>query len=111
MNLDRSMIGISLTDRNRGFFKILDSIRPNHISFSQFLGVSANEYYANHKEGVSKITDFTNKDVVAGPMYYTEFDFWKKYIESMPRSEVKKFQKRHAQLGNLINKKVQEIIN
>lgn len=108
MRLERSAIAISLTDTNRGFFKMLDGIRPNYISFSQFLGVAANEYYANHKEGVLKITDFTNKDVVAIPSYYSEIEIWKKYIEKMPKSEIKKFQKRYSQLGNLINKRVQE---
>ena len=110
MKLERSMIAISLTDDNRGFFKTLDSIRPNTISFSQFLGIAANSYYLNNKNGVPKITDFTNKDVIAMPSYFAEIDVWKKYIESMPNSDIKQFTKRLRQIDTLLNKKIQGII-
>jgi len=110
MKLDRSVITISTTNENRGFFKLLDSIRPNYISFSQYLGMAANEYHSNHKEGVAKITDFTNKDTSVTPMYYSEIEMWRKYLDKMPKSEIKKFQKRHTQLGNIINKKIQGMI-
>lgn len=110
MNLDRSMIAVSMTEENRGYFKKLDSIRPNHISFSQFLGITAKEYSENHKAGDFKITDFTNMDVVPTPLFYSETEMWKKYIESMPKSEIKKFQRRLQQINNMMNKKVQEII-
>lgn len=110
MKLDNTLITISLTDENRNSFKKLDSIRPNHISFSQFLGISAEEYSENHKEGFMKITDFTNKDAVHVPLFFAEIDKWKKYIDSMPRTDIKKFQQRLQQINNIMNKKVQEII-
>jgi len=110
MNLEKGTLTISLTDDNRGSFKKLDFIRPNHISFSQFLGLSAEEYSENHKEGFMKITDFTNKDVVHVPLFFAEIDKWKKHIENMPRSDIKKFQQRLQQINNIMNKKVQEII-
>lgn len=99
-----------MTDDNRGYFSTLDSIRPNYISFSQFLGLAAHEYYDHHKEGVSKITDFTNSDVTPIPHYYAETDIWKTFILNMPSKDIKKFQKRLNQLTNLSNKRVQEMI-
>jgi hypothetical protein len=110
MNLDRSMVALSITDTNRGYFKLLDSIRPNHISFSQFLGVSASEYHEKHKGSEMKITDFANKDMMVTPLFYSEINMWKKYVDKMPKTELKKFQKRHQQLDNIINKKLQEMI-
>ena len=49
-------------------------------------------------------------DVVPTPLFYSETEMWKKYIESMPKSEIKKFQRRLQQINNMMNKKVQEII-
>ena len=110
MKLDRSAIAVSVTDGNRGFFKLLDNIRPNYISFSQFLGLAANEYYQNNNSGISKITDFTNHSVVAMPSYYADVEVWKKYILNMPNTDIKKFTKRLRQIDTILNKKVQEII-
>jgi len=111
MKLERSVITISMTDDNRGSFKLIDSIRPNHISFSQFLGVAANEYYLNNKDVPLKITDFTNKDIVAMPMFYSEIEQWMNFIKAMPQPDIKKFQKRHRQLGNIIDKRIEGIIS
>lgn len=110
MKLDRSHICLSVNEDNRGYFKLLNSIRPNDVSFSQFVGVASSEYYEHHKEGEMKITDFTNKDVLVIPNYHAELEIWKRYITKMPTSNIKAFQRRHQQLGNLINKRVQEII-
>jgi len=111
MNLERTSIAISVTQDNRVTFKLLDSIRPNHISFSQYLGLAANEYYGNHNKGVSKITDFTNSEMMSTPLYYSEIEIWKKFVTKMPKSDIKKFQVRQQQLNNLINKRVQGILN
>jgi hypothetical protein len=110
MNLDRTNIAVSITDDNRSTFKLLDSIRPNYISFSQYLGVAANEYYEKHKDGITLITDFTNKDIIKMPNYYSEIEMWKKYINNMPTTEVKKFQRRRQQLGILIDKKIEGML-
>lgn len=110
MNLERTSMCVSLTQLNRESFRLLNSIRPNSISFSQYMGIAASDYYDAHKNGVSRITDFTNKDVTVLPNYFAEIDFWKKYINDMPQHAIKKFQTRHQQIGNLINKRVQEII-
>ena len=110
MNLERTSICVSLTELNRESFKLLNSIRPNTISFSQYMGLAANEYHSNHKNGMSKITDFTNKHVILLPHYFAEIEFWRKYISTMPKGDIKQFQVRHQQIGNLINKRVQEII-
>ncbi len=110
MKLERSVISLSITDTNRECFKLLDSIRPNYISFSGFLGVAAQEYAMNHKSNSLKIDDFTSKDIVQMPLFYSEIDMWKKYVDNMPKSDIKKLQKRHAQIGNLINKKVQGML-
>ncbi len=110
MNLDKSIISLSITETNRETFKLLNSIRPNHISFSQYLGVASAEYYKNHKTGMYKITDF-DTDSIATPQFYSEIDLWKKYIEKIPRNQIKHLQKRHQQLGNLINKRVEKMLN
>ena len=110
MKLDRSAIAVSLTDDNRGFFKLLDDIRPNYISFSQFLGLAAKEYYQNNSNNKIKITDFTNVNVSAMPSYYADVETWKKFIDRMPNTDIKKFTKRLRQIDTILNKKVQEII-
>ena len=109
MKLDRSQIAVSITDGNRGFFQLLDNIRPNYISFSQFLGLAAKEYYKNNSGSV-KITDFTNHTVSAMPSYYADVETWKRFIDKMPNTDIKKFTKRLRQIDTILNKKVQEII-
>lgn len=110
MKLDRTAIAVSLTDDNRGFFKLLDNIRPNYISFSQFLGLAAKEYYENNSNNKIKITDFTNHNVSAMPSYYADVETWKKFILNMPNTDIKRFTKRLRQIDTILNKKVQEII-
>jgi hypothetical protein len=110
MKLERSCIAISVTEDNREFFRKLNDIRPNYISFSQFLGLAANEYHENHKEGISKITDFTTPDAVVVPNFHAEVDIWKNYIKEMPVKDIKVFQKRLNQLTNLMNRRVQEML-
>lgn len=110
VNLDRSVLAVSVTDVNRETFKLLDSIRPNNISFAQYLGLASKEYYENHCVGMYKITDFA-EDTIATPQFFSDVDIWKKYIEKCPKNKIKDLQKRHQQIGNILNKRVEKILN
>lgn len=110
VNLDRSMVQVSVTELNRPTLKSLNSIRPNHISFSQYLGLAAKEYYENHKTGMYKITDFA-EDSIATPQFFSDIELWRKYVEKCPRNKIKDLQKRHQQIGNILNKRVEKILN
>ncbi len=97
---------ISLNENTRGYFKSIDSIRPNNVSFSSFLGEAAKEFYNNNKDSALKITDFTNNDIVPMPKYYSEAQIWRAYIlNTMPETDIRKFQNRLMYLQNIVDKR------
>jgi hypothetical protein len=104
---DRTIISVSVSKTTREYFQRLDTLRPNHISFSGMLGQAANEYVSNHANGVMKIDAFTNEDIVLMPQMYSEIDVWLTYINNLNPEELKKLQSRNAQLSNMIRKKVE----
>jgi hypothetical protein len=106
-SFERSMISLSISKVTREYFKNIDSLRPNHISFSGMLGQAAKEYVSNHANGVMKIDAFTNEDIVLMPQMYSEVDEWLTYINNLNPVELKKLQSRNVQLSNMIRKKVE----
>lgn len=104
---DRTIISVSVSKITREYFKSLDMLRPNYISFSGMLGQAANEYVSNHANGVMKIDAFTNEDIVLMPQMYSEVDEWLTYINNLNPEELKKLQTRNSQLSNMIRKKVE----
>lgn len=107
---ERSIISVSVSKTTREYFKKLDNLRPNHVSFSGMLGQAANEYVSNHANGVVKIDEFTNENIVLMPQFYSEIDVWLEYIDNLSPEELKKLQTRNIQISNMIKKKVEKLI-
>jgi len=93
---------ISTTTATEKIFAELKKIKPDDTSFSLMLALVVKEYVENKTKKSLKIDDFDSgmPDVLA------EIDVWKSLIEKMPVEDFKKLQRRHTQLGNIINKRV-----
>ena len=93
---------ISTTRATEKIFEELKNIKPDNTSFSLMLALVVKEYVENKTKKSLKIDDFESglPDILA------DIETWKSLIESMPVEEFKRLQKRHTQLGNLINKRV-----
>ena len=93
-------------------FQLLNEIRPNDISFSRMLAKSADEYIVNHKNDKDgKISDFVEKNINGlTPSFFADIDLWKKVIEKLPPSEIKKIKVRHRQIDNIIRKRIEEFL-
>ena len=93
---------ISTTTATEKIFAELKKIKPDDTSFSLMLALVVKEYVENKTKKSLKIDDFDSgmPDVLA------EIDVWKSLIESMPVEDFKRLQRRHTQLGNIINKRV-----
>jgi len=93
---------ISTTTATEKIFAELKRIKPDDTSFSLMLALVVKEYVENKTKKSLKIDDFDSgmPDVLA------EIDVWKSLIENMPVEDFKRLQRRHTQLGNIINKRV-----
>ena len=93
---------ISTTTATEKIFAELKRIKPDDTSFSLMLALVVKEYVENKTKKSLKIDDFDSgmPDVLA------EIDVWKSLIEKMPVEDFKRLQRRHTQLGNIINKRV-----
>jgi predicted CopG family antitoxin len=93
---------ISTTTATEKIFAELKKIKPDDTSFSLMLALVVKEYVENKTKKSLKIDDFDSgmPDVLA------EIDVWKSLIEKMPVEDFKRLQRRHTQLGNIINKRV-----
>ena len=93
---------ISTTTATEKIFAELKKIKPDDTSFSLMLALVVKEYVENKTKKSLKIDDFDSgmPDVLA------EIDVWKSLIENMPVEDFKRLQRRHTQLGNIINKRV-----
>tara|TARA_Y100000310_G_C20499964_1_gene723468 strand:+ start:535 stop:846 length:312 start_codon:yes stop_codon:yes gene_type:complete len=93
---------ISTTKATEKIFNELKNIKPDDTSFSLMLALVVKEYVEGKTKKSLKIDDFESglPDILA------DIETWKSLIENMPVEEFKKLQKRHTQLGNLINKRV-----
>ena len=93
---------ISVTKDTQKIFGELNKIRPNDLSFSSMLALACKEFVEKNTKGQIKIDDYES----GFPDVFSEISVWKALIEEMPDDDFKKLQKRHTQLGNLINKRV-----
>ena len=93
---------ISTTTATEKIFAELKRIKQDDTSFSLMLALVVKEYVENKTKKSLKIDDFDSgmPDVLA------EIDVWKSLIENMPVEDFKRLQRRHTQLGNIINKRV-----
>ena len=93
---------ISTTTATEKIFAELKRIKPDDTSFSLMLALVVKEYVENKTKKSLKIDDFDSgmPDVLA------EIDVLKSLIEKMPVEDFKRLQRRHTQLGNIINKRV-----
>lgn len=96
MKFNSAIKTISVSERTRKAFQMLDEIRPNDISFSSFLGYIAEEYLnsGNH------ITSTMSLDVSK----------WADEIISMPPEDLMKLQTSLRQISNLVENRVNNII-
>ena len=102
---------ISMTDDCVRIFDLIYKIRPSDVSFSKILAVAAQEYIANHKKDNSKISDFINNDISGSiPAFFCNIEEWKKLIEKIPPSELKKIQVRHRQIDTIIRKRIEKLL-
>lgn len=106
MNISSYTKTISVSSIAKPILQELDRVRPNNISFSAMLAIAAKEYVNNHKKDISNLTNFMD----SSPTFFSDVESWKKYIEKSPTSELKKIQNRHLQIGNIIRKRVNELL-
>jgi hypothetical protein len=66
------------------------------------LAMVCREYVEGKTKKSLKLDDFDS----GFPDVFAEIDTWKSLIENMPVEDFKKLQRRHTQLGNIINKRV-----
>ena len=93
---------ISTTTATEKIFAELKRIKPDDTSFSLMLALVVKEYVEGKTKKSLKIDDFESglPDILA------DIETWKSLIANMPVDEFKKLQRRHTQLGNIINKRV-----
>lgn len=102
---------ISVPDDCDRVIQLLMKVKPHDISLSKALVIAAQEYIDNHKKDNSKIEDFVNKDVSGlTPSYFSDIEDWKKLIEKIPPSELKKIQVRHRQIDNILRKRIEKLL-
>ena len=93
---------ISTTRVTEKIFNELKKIKPDDVSFSLMLALVVKEYVEDKTKKDLKIDDFES----GLPDILGDIEMWKSLIDKMPVEEFKKLQKRHTQLGNLINRRV-----
>lgn len=102
---------ISSSDDCERIFQLFLKTKPSDLSFSKALAVAAQEYINNHKKDNSRISDFIDKDVAgAVPTFFGDIEQWKKIIEKVPPSELKKIQVRHRQIDTIIRKRIEKLL-
>tara|TARA_R110002020_G_scaffold114772_1_gene264070 strand:- start:2471 stop:2773 length:303 start_codon:yes stop_codon:yes gene_type:complete len=100
-----------MTDDCVRIFELMNKIRPTDISFSRMLAVAAQEYVSNHKKDNAKISDFISNDISGNvPDFFCNIEDWKKLIEKIPPSELKKIQVRHRQIDTIIRKRIEKLL-
>jgi predicted CopG family antitoxin len=93
---------ISVTSTTEKIFDELKKLKPDDTSFSLMLAMVCREYVEGKTKKSLKLDDFDS----GFPDVFAEIDTWKSLIENMPVEDFKKLQRRHTQLGNIINKRV-----
>lgn len=108
MQFNRNTVTLSVGQFASPIFESLNKMKPDHMSFSLFLAVVADDYLKRNIK-LSKITDFDDIDVTAElPLFYASIHRWEKHVNNLKPEGFKKLQKRFSQLGNLINKETEK---
>ena len=96
MKFNSAIKTISVSERTRRAFQMLDEIRPNDISFSSYLGLVVEEYLdsGNHINSTMSL----------------DIDKWADEIVTMTPDNLMMLQKNLKQLSNLVDNKVSKII-
>ena len=108
MQFKRNTTTISIGENTKPLFMKLEKTSQKHMSFSLFLAVVVDEYLKNHKDGESKITEFSEESVVRLPLFFSSIEKWKLGIKGLSSDDFKKLQQRHSQIGNIISKEVEK---
>tara|TARA_B110000014_G_C20068682_1_gene557125 strand:- start:170 stop:502 length:333 start_codon:yes stop_codon:yes gene_type:complete len=108
MQFNRNTVTLSVGQYASPIFESLNRMKPEHMSFSLFLAVVADDYVKKHRTS-ARITDFDHIDVTAElPLFYANILKWEKHLNSLKPDGFKKLQKRFSQLNNLINKETEK---
>ena len=83
-------------------FAELEKIRPNHMSFSMFLAITAKHYIDTHNEPTDIYGEIPN--------FYSNIENWKSEIKNMTPEQFIKLQQRNIQITNLIKQETRKKI-
>lgn len=109
MQFNRNTVTLSIGQYASPIFESLNKMKPEHMSFSMFLAVVADDYVKRNSRMSAKITDFDSVDVTADlPLFYASIQKWEKHVSGLKPDGFKKLQKRFTQLGNIINKETEK---
>lgn len=96
MKFNSSIKTISISERTRVAFELLDQIRPNDISFSSFLGIVVEDYLdgGQHKNNTMSL----------------DLNRWAESIIDMTPEELSNLQTQLRNLTNLVENKVSKLL-
>ena len=97
------IVSISITPDSKKTFEEFSKIRPDGTTFSKAIRVLVEEYLRNKSNPILK----TNRAI----NLFSNIDEWKKLINDIDVEDFVKLQKKHAQVGNLINKRVSKCLS
>ena len=96
------IVSISITPDSKKIFEEFSKIRPDGTTFSKAIRVLVEEYLRNKSNPILK----TNRAI----NLFSNIDEWKKLIYDIDVEDFVKLQKKHAQVGNLINRRVSKCL-
>jgi len=97
------IISISITPDSRKIFDEFYKAKPEGTTFSKAIRIIVEDYLRNKSNPILK----TNRAI----NLFSNIDEWKKLINEMDVEDFVKLQKKHAQVGNLINKRVSKCLS
>ena len=97
------IVSISITQDSKKIFEEFSKIRPDGTTFSKAIRVLVEEYLRDKSNPILK----TNRAI----NLFSNIDEWKKLINDIDVEGFVKLQKKHAQVGNLINKRVSKCLS
>ena len=97
------IVSISITPDSKKIFEEFSKIRPDGTTFSKAIRVLVEEYLRNKSNPILK----TNRAI----NLFSNIDEWKKLINDIDVEDFVKLQKKHAQVGNLINRRVSKCLS
>jgi len=98
------IISISITPESKKILEEFKKVRPEGTSLSKAFRILLEEYLRNNSNPILK-QSISNKLTLDSPI-----EEWKKLINESDVEDFVKIQKKHAQVGNLINKRVSKCL-